>query len=207
MNLQQRNYKNPLYAVYLSMKKRCYTPSSSGYKNYGGKGVKVCEEWKNDFSVFYEWAIDNGYSYEPGISRSQRLSIDRIDSNGDYSPQNCRWLPLEENIRRASKGRTVTSETRTKRSKALRGRTFTEEHKRKLSENSKGKNKGNIYSKKGYYKMFDKNNNLIKTFNRPLDIAAFFEPRKISLATISAAAFKHRKTAYGYKWEYEYESK
>ena len=63
MDLKQRNYRNPLYAVYLSMKKRCYTPSSSGYKNYGGKGVKVCEEWKSDFSVFYKWAIKNGYSY------------------------------------------------------------------------------------------------------------------------------------------------
>lgn len=205
MNLQQRNYKNPLYAVYLGMKKRCYTPSCKGYKNYGGKGVKVCKEWKSDFSVFYEWAIENGYSYEPGISRSQRLSLDRIDSNGDYSPQNCRWLPLEENVRRASKGRIVTAETRVKQSKAMKGRVFTGEHKRKLSENSKGKNKGNIYSKKGYYKMFDKNNNLIKTFNRPLDIVAFFEPRKISLGNINEAGNKNRKSAYGYKWEYVYE--
>ena len=154
-----------------------------------------------------KWAIKNGYSYDPGISRSQRLSLDRVDSNGDYSPQNCRWLPLEENVRRASKGRIVTAETREKQSKAMKGRVFTEEHKIKLSENSKGKGKGNLNAKEGHYKMFDKNNNLIQVFNRPLDIAAFFEPRKVSLATISSAAFKHRKTAYGYKWEYEYESK
>ena len=205
MNLQQRNYKNPLYAVYLGMKKRCYTPSTTGYKNYGGKGVKVCEEWKRDFSVFYEWAIANGYYYDPNKAQKQRLSIDRIDSNGDYSPQNCRWISLEENVRRASKGRIVTIETREKHSKAMKGKVFTEEHKRKLSENSKGKNKGNIYSKKGYYKMFDKNNNLIKTFNRPLDIVAFFEPRKISLGNINEAGNNNRKSAYGYKWEYVYE--
>jgi hypothetical protein len=72
-----------LYGIYHNMKTRCYNAKSQFYHRYGGRGITVCEEWKNDFQIFYEWAMYNGYSDE--------LTLDRIDSDKGYSPDNCRW--------------------------------------------------------------------------------------------------------------------
>lgn len=80
-----------LYAVWCDMRKRCNTPTHHAYKYYGGKGVKVCEEW-NDFSVFREWAVSHGYA--------EGLTIDRKESNGNYCPDNCQWITQSENTRR-----------------------------------------------------------------------------------------------------------
>ena len=206
--LMKTNYKNPLYSVYQGMKKRCYTPSTSGYKNYGGKGIGVCEEWKNSFNAFCKWAINNGYYYDTDEPRAKKLSIDRIDSNKDYCPENCRLITLSENTKRAIIGRVVSEETRKKISVAHKGKLLTEDHKKKLSICSKGKGKNNLNAKKGFYKMYDKNYNLIKIFNRPKDIEVFFEPKRVALGTINSAAHKngYRKTAYGYIWEYTNES-
>lgn len=70
------------------MKSRCYKPSTRNYNNYGGRGITVYEEWKNDFAVFYEWAIHNGYRND--------LTIDRINNDGNYEPSNCRWATYKE---------------------------------------------------------------------------------------------------------------
>lgn len=78
-----------IYPVWKSMKARCNNPNSFAYKNYGERGISVCDEWNNDFQAFYDWAIDNGY--DPS------LSIDRINNDGDYSPDNCKWsTPFEQ---------------------------------------------------------------------------------------------------------------
>lgn len=77
-----------LYNIWRSMRQRCSNPKRANYHNYGGKGVKVCSEWDSDFIHFYTWAMENGYS--------ESLSIDRIDSDGDYEPSNCRWASYKE---------------------------------------------------------------------------------------------------------------
>jgi len=79
--------KTPLYNMWKTMHRRCDTITHDSYPWYGGKGIKVCERWK-DFSLFY---LDMGDAYKEG------LSIDRIDPAKDYCPENCRWLPLNEN--------------------------------------------------------------------------------------------------------------
>lgn len=90
-NLSKRNMvhglsKHPLYTKWLSIKNRCYIKSNIEYKYYGGKGINVCDEWKNNFKAFFDWSINNGYS--------KNLTIDRIDVNKGYHPDNCRYVPM-----------------------------------------------------------------------------------------------------------------
>lgn len=79
-----------LYSVYTGMLKRCRQKSTNGYERYGGRGISVCEEWKGEhgFEHFRDWANANGYS--------DKLTLDRIDTNGNYEPNNCRWATIEE---------------------------------------------------------------------------------------------------------------
>lgn len=80
--------KTRLYRIWRGMKNRCYQPTHNRRKYYGEKGVKMCNEWLNDFMAFYNWAIANGYK--------DNLTIDRINGDGDYEPSNCRWATYKE---------------------------------------------------------------------------------------------------------------
>lgn len=80
--------KTRLYNIWHGMRLRCNNPNSPSYKDYGGRGITVCEEWNKSFVNFQCWAYKNGYS--------DKLSLDRIDVNGNYLPQNCRWATAQQ---------------------------------------------------------------------------------------------------------------
>lgn len=88
--------KTRLYRIWIGIKSRCFNPAHSSYKNYGSRGITMCAEWKDSFLSFKTWSVSNGYN--------DSLSIDRIDVNGDYSPDNCRWV--SNSIQQFNKRRT-----------------------------------------------------------------------------------------------------
>lgn len=100
-----------LHRIWHSMYCRCYYPSTNQYKNYGGRGIKVCEEWKHieGFLNFYNWAVKNGYQ--------ENLTLDRIDVNGNYEPTNCRWITYKEQGNNRTNNVYYTFKNETKTSK------------------------------------------------------------------------------------------
>lgn len=94
----KRKIKNKrLYRIWQGMKTRCYNENDSSYKWYGEQGVKICKEWLDDFENFYKWSITNGYN--------DKLTIDRINFNGNYEPNNCRWV--DYNIQNNNKSNNI----------------------------------------------------------------------------------------------------
>lgn len=89
-----------LYSIWLGMKQRCYYPNADSFVRYGGRGIQVCDEWVNAFSAFREWALSNGYRDD--------LSIDRIDNDGSYCPNNCSWETVVVQANNRSSNRYIT---------------------------------------------------------------------------------------------------
>lgn len=90
-------YNTKLYTAWEGMKQRCFNSKSWAYHRYGGRGIKVCDEWKNSFEGFREWSLGHGYK--------EGLSIDRVDVDGHYEPSNCEWVTREENSKRQTGNR------------------------------------------------------------------------------------------------------
>lgn len=88
--------KTKLYRRYHSMLDRCYNKNNKGYKRYGGRGITVCDEWINSFTAFYDWATSNGYDT---VENGHYWSIDRIDNNKGYTPDNCRFTTATEQVK------------------------------------------------------------------------------------------------------------
>lgn len=92
--------KTRLFRIWSHIKVRCYDCKNNNYSRYGGRGIKMCDDWRENFMAFYNWSISNGYSDE--------LSIDRIDNNGNYSPDNCRWATQKMQANNTSKNHYIT---------------------------------------------------------------------------------------------------
>lgn len=90
-NSRHGQFGTRLYGIWCGMKTRCYNPNHEAYEDYGGRGIAICDEWRNNFQKFHEWAINSGYSDE--------LTIDRIDVDGNYQPSNCKWATMSEQRR------------------------------------------------------------------------------------------------------------
>ena len=99
-------HKTRIYRIWGEMRSRCHNPQNDNYNSYGGRGIKICNEWA-DFKKFYLWSVENGYS--------DKLTLDRIDVNGDYSPQNCRWATSKQqaNNRRNNHYMSLNGQTKT----------------------------------------------------------------------------------------------
>lgn len=94
--------RHPAFAVWHSMKERCETPTYPAFKNYGARGIKVCERWSNSFEAFW---TDMGSTYKQG------LTLDRIDNDGDYTPDNCRWVDYTVQANNRRRNHMVGTET------------------------------------------------------------------------------------------------
>lgn len=81
-----------LNSIWQAMKQRCYNSSNKNYNRYGGRGITVCDEWLNDFKAFYIWAMANGYDENAPYGQ---CTIDRIDNDKGYNPENCRWVDMK----------------------------------------------------------------------------------------------------------------
>lgn len=199
--------KTRLYTSWCNMKARCYRKTMKRYERYGGRGIVVCDEWKNSFITFKKWALENGYN--------ESLTLDRIDVNGNYEPNNCRWISNLEQQSNRGNNRKITYKGETKalcewariynlKWKTLQNRindgwdiekaltTTKLEH--KDLRNEKDKRSKKIVQK-------SKNGDVIKLWPSIKEINR--EKGYASCSIINVC--KHKKmynTAYGYKWEY-----
>lgn len=95
-----------IYGIWLQMKNRCYNTNTERFKDYGGRGISICEEWRNDFKSFYNWSMSNGYK--------EGLTIDRINNDGNYEPKNCRWVEIKIQNRNARSNHLITYKNETR---------------------------------------------------------------------------------------------
>lgn len=101
MNTKHNGFGTRLYEIWRQMHRRCYGKNTKAYKHYGGRGITICKEW-HEYEMFRDWAMQNGYS--------ESLTIDRIDVNDNYCPENCRWATAKEQANNKRNNRRVRFE-------------------------------------------------------------------------------------------------
>lgn len=105
INIKHNKSNTKLYKVFSGMKNRCYNKNRDDYPNYGGRGIIVCKEWLDDFIIFYNWALNDW---------KEGLTIERKDVNGNYCPENCCWIPANEQSKNQTKNHKITAFGETK---------------------------------------------------------------------------------------------
>jgi hypothetical protein len=91
MTIKHGLRRHPIFTLWANIKSRCKNQNHPKYKDYGGRGISICNEWNDDFKTFYDWCITNGWQ--------QGLEIDRVNNNGNYEPSNCRFVTRTQNMR------------------------------------------------------------------------------------------------------------
>lgn len=189
--------KTKIYRKWQGMKQRCYDEKCRSYKDYGGRGIIVCQEWPGEsgFNNFYKWALGNGYI--------NGLTIERKDVNGDYCPENCCWIPLSEQARNKTiTKRTITSELAidVARKNVVPPSTMYGRMRKGMSAEDSSSNKN--FRKKKVRKIDIETGNTIRIYNSVREAAR--ELNK-SCSDISLCANGKLNKAYGYVWEFDYE--
>lgn len=195
--------KEKLYEIYTSIIRRCHNQNQKSFKYYGGRGIKICDEWFNNYQSFKKWALENGYV--------EGLTIDRIDVNGNYEPSNCRWITKKEqqNNTRRNCFITYNGETKTisqwgefyeipyhilwrrlKENWDLEEAFGLKKRKRKTGKENKLSKPVNQYDLEG---------NFIRTWENILSVE---KELKLNHSLISACCKKRRKHTGGYVWRY-----
>ncbi len=197
--LKHGMFGSRIYNIWHTMKERCYVTTQTSYKNYGGRGIKVCPEWQ-EFIPFMEWSYANGYNEN---AKRGECTLDRIDPNGDYCPENCRWVSMSiqannktDNVYIEYKGIVDTLSNHARRvgiSPALA-------ETRKIN----GKSVDEIFSTENLRKVkkvaqYDKNMNLIKIWNSCMEVS---ENLGYNTASLRGCLCGYRKTSNGYIWKY-----
>ena len=106
LSCDENGKKTRLYGIWVRMKQRCRDVKSSDYKRYGGRGIQVCNEWLEDYKTFHDWAMANGYA--------KGMSIERIDNEGNYTPENCTWIPMAKQAANKRNSRLITYDGKTR---------------------------------------------------------------------------------------------
>lgn len=199
--------KTRIMQVWRDIIKRCYNPNIKNYKNYGARGITVCDEWKNDFMAFYNWAMENGYQ--------NNLTIDRIDVNGNYEPSNCRWITIAEQQKNKTNNHYIiyknTKYTLSDLSKEL-NIPYNKLRERLIYCNNditRCLKLGRFYNTNKYKSvvMLDKTTNQeLKKFDYICDAICFLKRqgyyKNPTSSKITDVCKGKRQTAYGYKWMY-----
>ena len=187
-----------IYNIYREMKTRCYNKNDYHYKWYGEKGIKICDEWLNSFISFYNWSIENGYKDD--------LTIDRIDNNKNYEPNNCRWVShkIQCQNRKSNVFITINGETKILTEWSRISGIDRKAKERKLKKGYTGEKLLQQVKAPCKLKIIQKNlnGNIIKIWDSLNQINLEKGYSKTSIANVCKNK-KNYKTAYGYKWEYK----